>query len=68
MRAATLITLAVACALGCLLILYGGWWLLGAGAVIACRTDSSCMALRNVVINSDEMPMRAAAANCDSII
>lgn len=35
MRAATLITLAVACALGCLLILYGGWWLLGAGAVIA---------------------------------
>lgn len=35
MRAATLITLAVACALVCLLILYGGWWLLGAGAVIA---------------------------------
>ena len=35
MRAATLITLAVACALGCLLLLYGGWWLLGAGAVIA---------------------------------
>ena len=35
MRAAPLITLAVACALGCLLILYGGWWLLGAGAVIA---------------------------------
>ena len=35
MRAATLITLAVACALGCLLILYGGGWLLGAGAVIA---------------------------------
>lgn len=35
MRAATLITLAVACALGCLLILYGGWWLPGAGAVIA---------------------------------
>ncbi len=35
MRAATLITLAVACALGCLLILYGGWGLLGAGAVIA---------------------------------
>lgn len=35
MLAATLITLAVACALGCLLILYGGWWLLGAGAVIA---------------------------------
>ncbi|MCM1109730.1 MAG: 1,4-dihydroxy-2-naphthoate octaprenyltransferase [Clostridium sp.] len=35
MRNATFITLAVACAIGSLLILFGGWWLIFAGAVIA---------------------------------
>lgn len=35
MLRATLITLGVACAIGCGLIYYGGWWLLPAGIVIA---------------------------------
>lgn len=35
MRRATFITLALACAAGCGLIPYGGWWLIAAGAVIA---------------------------------
>lgn len=35
MLVATLATLALACAAGCWLIAWGGWWLLGAGVVIA---------------------------------
>lgn len=35
MRLATFATLALACAAGCGLIPYGGWWLVGAGAAIA---------------------------------
>lgn len=35
MLAATAATLGVACLLGCLLIPVGGWWLIGAGVVIA---------------------------------
>lgn len=35
MLAATWITLGAACAIGCLLILWGGWWLIAAGAFIA---------------------------------
>lgn len=35
MLRATYLTLAVACAVGCALIAYGGWWLLPAGIVIA---------------------------------
>lgn len=35
MLAATLATLATACAIGCTLIYWGGWWLLPAGVVIA---------------------------------
>lgn len=36
MKRATFITLAAACAVGCLLVLWGGWWLLLAGAIIVC--------------------------------
>lgn len=35
MRNATFITLALACMTGCMLILFGGWWLIGIGALIA---------------------------------
>lgn len=35
MKTATYLTLGIACAIGCSLILWGGWWLLAAGIVIA---------------------------------
>lgn len=35
MQLATFVTLSLACAVGCCLIPYGGWWLLAAGAAIA---------------------------------
>lgn len=35
MKAATFITLGVACAVGCSLIFWGGWWLIAVGAFIA---------------------------------
>lgn len=35
MKRATFVTLGVACAIGCSLIAWGGWWLLPAGIVIA---------------------------------
>lgn len=35
MLAATVVTLGIACLLGCLLIPVGGWWLVAAGAIIA---------------------------------
>lgn len=36
MLRATMLTLALSCALGCALIWWGGWWLLFAGIIIAC--------------------------------
>lgn len=36
MKLATYLTLAAACAVGCALIYYGGWWMLAAGAALAC--------------------------------
>ncbi len=35
MKAATYVTLATACAVGCVLIFYGGWWLIAVGLLIA---------------------------------
>ena len=35
MKIATFVTLALACAVGCSLIYWGGWWLIAAGAAIA---------------------------------
>ena len=35
MKRATYVTLAAACAVGCSLIIWGGWWMLAAGALIA---------------------------------
>lgn len=35
MRNATFITLGLACAVGCMLLLFGGWWLIIVGAAIA---------------------------------
>lgn len=35
MYRATFLTLGVACAVGCALVLYGGWWLIGVGVALA---------------------------------